>query len=71
MTHRFIKMILEIQMNFSWLIGFLFSFHLAFYPNVEISVLENWWKIIFWFGQALLLQYYLLHFFNEQETGKQ
>ena len=70
MTHRFIKMILEVEMYLSWSMGFLFSFHLVFYPNVEISVLKNWGNIIFWFSQALLLQYYLLHFFNEQEQER-
>ena len=54
-------------MNLSWLIGFLFSYHLAFYPNVGISVFDNWKQIIFWFGQGLMSQYCLLYFFNKQE----
>jgi hypothetical protein len=53
-----------------WLMGFLYSLHLAFYPNVDISVLENWKHIIFWFGLGLLSQYYLLPFFIEQEQEK-
>lgn len=67
MAHRFIKTMIVIQMNLSWFIGFLFSYHLAFYPNIGISVLENWVKIIYWFGQGLMSQYFLLHFFTEQE----
>jgi hypothetical protein len=59
-----------IHMTLSLFVGFLFSYHLVFYPNVRTSLLEDWINIIFWFGQGLLAQYYLLHFFNEEEQGE-
>jgi hypothetical protein len=66
-AHGLIKTMLEMDMKLSWLMGFLFSYHLAFYPNVGLSLFENWKIIIFWFGQGLVSQYFLLHFFNKQE----
>jgi hypothetical protein len=57
-------------MRLAWFMGFLYSYHLAFYPNVEISVSKNWINIIFWFGQGLVSQYFLLHFSNEQEQER-
>lgn len=68
MAHQLIKTIIAIHMNLSWFVGFLFSYHLALYPNIGIPVIENWVKIIFWFAQGLGSQYFLLHFFNEQES---
>ncbi|MED3912794.1 hypothetical protein P4597_27290 [Peribacillus simplex] len=68
MARRILKGIMEVDMILAWLMGFLYSSHLVFYPNLGgISVVEDWKNIIFYFSQGLILQYFILHFFNEQD----
>ncbi|PAL05867.1 hypothetical protein [Peribacillus simplex] len=72
MARRLLKGIMKIHMILAWLAGFLFSCHLVFYPNVGgISVAEDWDNIVLYFSQGLILQYFLLHFFNEQEQSQE
>jgi hypothetical protein len=50
-------------------LGFSASLTIVFYPNTEgISLSEARSDMLFYFGDGLLWQYVLLHFFNEQET---
>jgi len=56
-------------MLYSWILGFLTSLTIVFYPNTgEITLSEAWSDMLFYFGNGLLWQYILLHFFNEQKT---
>ncbi|MFJ7307456.1 hypothetical protein [Peribacillus frigoritolerans] len=72
MARRLLTRILKVFMYFSWLGGFLFSYHLVFYPNGGgISVAEDWQNIIYYFSQGLIVQYCLLRFFNEQEQDQE
>ncbi|MEC0347882.1 hypothetical protein [Peribacillus frigoritolerans] len=72
MVRRLLTKVMKVYMNFSWLSGFLFSCHLVFYPNRGgISVAEDWQNIIFYFSQGLIVQFCLLHFFNEQEQDQE
>lgn len=68
MIYRLLKGILKAQMIFSWFTGIMGCFHLVFYPNAGgISTSKDWTNILFCFSTGLVCQYFLLHFFTEQE----
>lgn len=63
-----IKMMIIMNMNLSWLYGVLASLRIVFFQNTgDISLSEAWGNMIFYFGNGLILQYVLFHFFNEDE----
>lgn len=65
---KLIKMMIALNMNFSWLLGILAGLNIVFFPYAgEDSLFQAWAEMIFYFGNGLVLQYVLLHFFNEDE----
>jgi hypothetical protein len=61
---QWIKTMLVMDINLSLIMVFLFSYHLEFYPNVGITVLNNWEKIIFGLGQGLRVLLLFTAFFQ-------
>jgi hypothetical protein len=69
LTIEFLEKMIKVHMIYSWVMGFLIGLYIVFYPK-EISLLEAWADMLFYFGNGLLSQYTLLHFFNKQENGE-
>ena len=54
----------------SWILGILASLYIVFSNTGEIPVSQERIDELSSFGTGLLMQYNLLHFFNEQENGE-
>jgi len=71
MIKRIIKSVYLISAVLSFLYGVLIGFHLMFYPNVGLPDSEDWKYMLFYFGNGLLSQYFVLHFLNDQEEREE